>query len=92
MRGEPMGEWREDKASLGGLLFYCPGGAEEFSPGFQSWEASNKAVRPERARDGVGEMPFECYREGIGHFSDRIYNLPLANNAHRYKVERWRAL
>ena len=23
----------KDKASLGGLLFYCPGGAEEFSPG-----------------------------------------------------------
>jgi hypothetical protein len=41
------------------LLFYCPGGAEEFSPGFQPWETSNKAVRPERARDGVGEMPFE---------------------------------
>jgi hypothetical protein len=49
----------EVKASLGGLLFYCPGGAEEFSPGFQSWETSNKAARPERARDGVGEMPFE---------------------------------
>jgi hypothetical protein len=44
--------------SLGGLLFYCPGGAAEFSPGFQPWETSNKAVRPERARDGVGEMPF----------------------------------
>ena len=52
-------EWHEDKASLGDLLFYCPGGgAEEFSPGFQPWETSNKAVRPERARDGVGEMPF----------------------------------
>jgi hypothetical protein len=46
----------------------------------------------ERARDGVGEMPFECYRKGIGHFLGRRYNLPLANNAHRHKVERWRAL
>ena len=53
------GEWHEDKAGLGGLLFYCPGGAAEFSPGFQPWETSNKAVRPERARDGVGERPFE---------------------------------
>ena len=70
----------------------CPGGAEEFSPGFQPWETSNKAVRPERAGDGVGEMPFECYRKGIGHFLGRRYNLPLANNTHRHKVERWRAL
>jgi len=46
----------------------------------------------ERARDGVGEMPFECYRKGIGHLLGRRYNLPLANNAHRHKVERWRAL
>ena len=30
----------------------------------------------ERARDGVGEMPFECYRKGIGHFLGRRYNLP----------------
>jgi hypothetical protein len=36
-------------------------------------------------------MPFECYRKGIGHFLGRRYNLPLANNAHRHKVERWRA-
>jgi hypothetical protein len=28
----------------------CPGGAVGFSPGFQPWETSNKAVRPERAR------------------------------------------
>ena len=27
----------------------------------------------ERARDGVGEMPFECYRKGIGHFLGRRY-------------------
>ena len=74
-----------------GLLFNCPGGAEEFSPGFQPWETSNKAVRPERARDGAGEMPFECYRKGIGHFLGRRYNLPLANKAHWHKVERWRA-
>ena len=70
------------------------GGAEEFSPGFspgfQPWETSNKAVRPERARDGVGERPFECYRKGIGHFLGIRYNLPLANNAHGHKVERWR--
>src|SRR5580693_1815687 len=59
-------------------------------PGFQPWETSNKAVRPERARDGVGEMPFECYGKGIGHFLGRRYNLPLANNGHRHKVERWR--
>jgi hypothetical protein len=65
----------------------CPGGAEEFSPGFQPWETSIKAVRPERARDGVGEMPFECYGKGIGHFLGRRYNLPLANNAHRHKVD-----
>ena len=32
----------------------------------------------ERARDGVGEMPFECYRKGIGHLLGRRYNLPLA--------------
>jgi hypothetical protein len=32
---KPKVEWHEVKASLGGLLFYCPGGAEEFSPGFQ---------------------------------------------------------
>ena len=29
-------------------------------------ETFNKAVRPEWARDGVGEMPFECYRKGLG--------------------------
>ena len=57
---KPWAKWHEVKASLGSFLFYCPGGAEEFSPGFQPWETSNKAVRPERARDGVGEMPFEC--------------------------------
>src|SRR5580700_6592571 len=68
----------------------CSGGAEEFSPGFQPWETSNKAVRPERARDGVGETPFECYRKGIGHLLGRRYNLPLANNGHWHKVERWR--
>ena len=39
------------------FLIFAP-----FSPGFQPWETSNKAVRPERARDGVGEMPFECYK------------------------------
>jgi hypothetical protein len=33
-------------------------------------------------------MPFECYRKGIGHFLGRRYNLPLANNTHRHKVER----
>jgi hypothetical protein len=57
------GKWHhpEQPRSVDSLtsLFYCPGGAEEFSPGFQPWETSNKAVRPERARDGVGEMPFE---------------------------------
>ena len=63
---KPRVEWHEDKASLGGSLFYCPGGAEEFSPGFQPWETSKKAFRPERARDGVGEMPFECYRKELG--------------------------
>ena len=30
----------EDKASLGGLLFYGPGGAEEFSPRFQPINAN----------------------------------------------------
>ena len=49
-----------------------------------------KRFCPERARDGAGEMPFECYRKGIGHFLGRRYNLPLANNTHRHKVERWR--
>jgi hypothetical protein len=49
-----------------------------------------KRFCPERARDGVGEMPFECYRKRIGHLLGRIYNLPLANNGHRDKVERWR--
>jgi hypothetical protein len=49
-----------------------------------------KRFCPERARDGVGEIPFECYRKWIGHFLGRRYNLPLANNAHRHKVERWR--
>ena len=44
-------EWPEVKASLDGLLFYCPGGAEEFSPGFQPWETSNKAVQRVRTRD-----------------------------------------
>jgi hypothetical protein len=58
-KGRHWVEWHEDKASLGGLLFDCPGGAEEFSPGFQPWETSNKAVRPERSRDGVGERPFD---------------------------------
>jgi hypothetical protein len=38
----------------------------------------------------VGERPFECYRKGIGHLLGRRYNLPLANNGHRHKVERWR--
>ena len=28
---DPCGEWHEDKAGLGGLLFYCPGGAEDFN-------------------------------------------------------------
>ena len=64
--GLPWGEWREDKASLGGLLFYCPGGAKEFSPGFQPWETSNKAVRPVRARDGVGEMPSNATEKELG--------------------------
>jgi hypothetical protein len=36
----------EIESLLGGLLFYCPGGAEEFSPGFRPWETSNKAVLP----------------------------------------------
>jgi hypothetical protein len=36
------------------------------SPGLQPWETSNKAVRPERARDGVGEIPLECYRKELG--------------------------
>jgi hypothetical protein len=31
-------------------------------------------------------MPFECYRKGIGHFLGKRYNLPLANNAHRTKL------
>ena len=38
----------------------------------------------------MGERPFECYRKGIGHFLGRRYNLPLAYNGHRQKVERWR--
>jgi hypothetical protein len=63
---DPGGEWHEVKASLGGLFFYCPGGAEEFSPGFQPWETSNKAVRPERARDGVGEMPSNAIEKELG--------------------------
>ena len=32
-------------------MLYCPEGAEEFSPGFQPWELSGKAIRPEGARD-----------------------------------------
>jgi hypothetical protein len=32
-------------------MFYCPEGAEEFSPGFQPWEPSNRAICPEGARD-----------------------------------------
>jgi hypothetical protein len=70
--------------------FIAPEGPQDFSPGFQPWEPLNKAVRPERARDDVGEMPFECHRKGIGHLLGRRYNLPLANNGHRHKVERWR--
>jgi hypothetical protein len=33
-----------DGAKFG--LFYCPEGAKEFSPGFQPWEPSSKAIRP----------------------------------------------
>jgi hypothetical protein len=33
--------------------WYCPGGAEEFSPGFQPWETSNKAVRPHKEHGGI---------------------------------------
>ena len=40
----------------------------------------------ERARDGVGEMPFECYRKGIGYLLGRRYNLPLAN-VNEYMLE-----
>jgi hypothetical protein len=29
------------------------GGAEEFSPGFQPWETSNKAVRPHKEHGGI---------------------------------------
>ena len=36
--------------------------AQGFNPG----KHPIKAVRPERARDGVGEMPFECYRMELG--------------------------
>ena len=32
-------------------MLYCPEGAEELSPGFQPWELSGKAIRPEGARD-----------------------------------------
>jgi hypothetical protein len=39
-------EWREDKASLGGLFFYFPGGAEEFSPGFQPYKHIPKNLAP----------------------------------------------
>jgi len=42
------------KGRLG--CFFCPAGAVGFSPGFQPWETSKKAVRPERARDHVGQM------------------------------------
>ena len=40
-------------------MFFCPAGAVGFSPGFQPWETSKKAVRPERARDHVGQMRSE---------------------------------
>jgi hypothetical protein len=91
-QANPEGRWRFDRFSVRRPPdSLCSGGAEEFSLGFQPWETSNKTVRPERARDGVGEMPFECYRKGIGHFFGRRYNFPLSNNAHRHKVERWRA-
>jgi hypothetical protein len=49
----PGGEWHEVKASLGGLLFCRPGGAEEFSPGFQPWETSSMAVRPHKEHGGI---------------------------------------
>jgi hypothetical protein len=50
--------------------YLCPAGAIGFSPGFQPWETSNKAVRPERARDCVVQMRSECYRKGIGYLAE----------------------
>jgi hypothetical protein len=49
-------------------MFFCPAGGCRIEPRvstrFQPWETSNKAVRPERARDQVGQMRSECYRKG----------------------------
>ena len=68
----------------------APQGLKNLAQGFNPGKHPIKRFCPERARDGVGEMPFECSRRRIGHLLGRRYNLPLANNGHRHKVERWR--
>jgi hypothetical protein len=54
-------------------MFCCPEGAEEFSPGFQTWDPSNHPIRPEGAGDlrtltgatNAFELePFQGYSEG----------------------------
>src|ERR1700693_3782855 len=59
-------------------MFFCPAGAVGFSPGFQPWETSKKAVRPERARDYVGPNASDCYRKGKRVFVRQRDNLPMA--------------
>src|ERR1700733_14969003 len=56
------------KAEFGAIS--CPGGATGLSPGFQPWESSHQANRPERARDDC--MVEACsYRVRTGALSGR---------------------
>ena len=87
-----MEEWAKIRLFYAVYCFIAPQGLKNLAQGFNPGKHPIERFCPERARDGVGEMPFECYRNGIWHLLGRSYNLPLANNAHRHKVERWRAL
>jgi hypothetical protein len=46
---------------------FAPEGLQDCSPGFQPWEISDQAFRPETAREHVVRMGSQCYRNGIGY-------------------------
>ena len=77
---------------MGERMAFVPEGLKNLAQGFNPGKHPIKRFALKGREMAWAKCPFECYRKGIGHFLGRRYNLPLANNAHRDKVERCRAL
>ena len=57
--------------------FIAPEGLKNLAQGFNPGKHTNKAVRPERARDGVGEMPLRMLQKGNWAFLRQKIQSPV---------------